>query len=598
VKPLATLLFGVLLTGCLTQTLASGQSTRQKPKPNDYDYKALALDSVRDSAQQAKKLTDFNHKIRFLVAASALLSGSSKKEASDLLDFALADLKEWESESDAPLDRRFVASYLRDQIVAQYLKIDNERATKLIAEEKRTPSNPDSKPLKNDSSWRRDLLERQSNAERTMAVAMAILESDPERATSLLAESVQQGIVSFKLLDAFNKLRATRPLLLAAQERVATSLSSTVARDTYSVQSAGLLAWDPDMLPSVRTTFLQFLLRSLEAFVSLSHAATVDGGLDPSYRDSMFVTFASTVRPVIAQHGPNELGRFDLLLDQAATQVSPRIRDMVKSNALVEPDDPRDRLTEIKKEPNPDKRDFRLLRLVKDLLRHDESQDRESLLAEAVQAVTDDKLRATLGDGVSLDRVQRLTKAQKFNDAAKAVERVTNHDLRAWALLALSSVVVASDRYLATTFVNAAMKTLDVSPATPRKVEIALLAAAVTAQQDPTRSFEIISLVPKYANAIEESTESKSDRTSGLLDEVSIGTLKIRPSSPPVELSDVQFDPALRLLAKRDWFGVQKIVDSIKDPVLRLSFKLELAKGTLLESGNRATPTVMTFQQP
>jgi hypothetical protein len=110
--------------------------------------------------------------------------------------------------------------------------------------------------------------------------------------------------------------------------------------------------------------------------------------------------------------------------------------------------------------------------------------------------------------------------------------------------------------------------------------------------------FEIVSLVPKFANAVEEPTESKGNRTNGLLDEVSIGSLKIRPSSPPNELSDIRFDPAIRLLAKRDWFGVQKVVDSIKDPVLRLSFKLELAKGTLLESGNRPTPTLTTSQQP
>jgi hypothetical protein len=588
----------LLLVVALSFQFASAQAIRQKPKPTDYNYKSLALDSVRDTAQQAKKLTEIKYKIRFLVEASALLSGSNNKEAADLLEFALIDLKDWESENDAPPDRRFLASYFRDLVIAQYLKIDNARATKLVAEEKRSLSDPDSKPLKNNSSWSTTLLERQSNADRIMAVALAILESDPDRAISLLAQSVQQGIFPWQMAEAFQRLRANRPVLLAAQERIAASLRSTVALDSTSVTSAGSLSWDQDMLPTVRATFLQFLLRSLEAWVSLSHAAAVDGGLDPSYLDSMFGTFASTVRPVFVQHGPNELGRFDLQLDQIAPQVSPRIRDMVSSNAFAELTDPRDRLTEIKKEPNPDKRDFRLLRLVMELLRGDDSQDRESLLAEAVQAVTDDKLKATLGDGVSLDRVQRLTKAQKFNDAAKAAERVTNQDLRAWTLLALSSVVVASDRYLALTWVNAAMKALEVSPATPRKVEIALLGVAVTSQQDPSRSFEIVSLVPKYANAIEESTEPKRDRYSGLLDEVSIGTLKIRPSSPPDELSDVRFDPAIRLLAKRDWFGVQKVADSIKDPALRLSLKLELAKGPLLDSANRMTPTVTSSQEP
>lgn len=593
-KYLQNLLLAVVL-GC---QLASAQSARQKPKPTDYDYKALALDSVRDAAQQAKKLTEIKYKIRFLVEASALLSGPNKREAIDLLDVALADLKEWEAASDAPSDRRFIASYLRDLILAQYLKIDNESATKLVAEEKRSLSDPDSKPLKSNSSWSTTLLERQSNADRIMAVAIAILESDPERATSLLAQSVQQGIVPWQMGEAFQRLRANRPLLLSTQERIAMSLRSTVALDHQSVFVAASLGWDPDMSTSIRATFMQFLLRSLEAWVNLAHAATTDGGLDPSHLDYMFQTFTNSARPVISQHAPDQLGRFDLLLEQVAPQVSPRIRDMVSSNAFVELPDPKDRLTEIKRETNPDKRDFRLLRLVLALLRGDDSQDRESLLAEAIQVVTDHKLKDTLGDGVSLDRVQRLTKEQKINEAAKAAERVTNNELRAWALIALSSVVVASDRYLAASFVNTAIRTLDVSPATPRKVEVALLAAAVTSQQDPTRSFEIVSLVPKYANAIEESTDSKRNRFSGLLDEVSIGTLKIQPSSPPNDLSEIQFDPAIRHLAKRDWFGLQKIADGIEDKVLRLSFKLALAKGTLLESGNRSMPTLTTSQQP
>ena len=268
---------------------------------------------------------------------------------------------------------------------------------------------------------------------------------------------------------------------------------------------------------------------------------------------------------------------------------------MVNSNALVEPEDPRDRLIAIKRESDPRKRDSRLLSMVVNLLRKDDSHDHESLLAEAIQAVTDEKLKETLGDFVSLDKVQRLAKAQKFSDAAKATERVTNPELRAWALIALSSLVVASDRYLGMAWINAAMKALDVSSATPRRVEIALLGAAVTSKQDPIRSIEIVSTITKYANAVEEFSERKSNSASGVLDEISIGTLKIMPARPPVELSDIQFDPAIRLLAKRDWFGLQKIVDGIKDPVLRLSLKLELAKGTLLDSANRATPTVTSL---
>ncbi len=592
-KALATLL---VVSGLLAQPLAFSQSPRQRPKTAEYDYKSLALSSIRESVPEAKKLTDINHKVRFLIEASSLLADSNKNEAMEALDLALVEINDWESQAHPPQSRKYVASYRRDQIIAQYLKLNPEKANQLLAEDKSNSPEIDLKPSQKETSWRTNLNERRNASYKATTLATQLLESDPERAITLLAESVRGGILTSELWNILLQLRSRRSLLLSAQERIVTSLSNAVALDNLSIQTAAFLAWDEDMLPPVRANLIQFLLRSLEAAVHLANVTASEGGGDPGISDSVFVAFSTTARPVIQRHDPNSIGRVDVLLEQLAPRVSTRIRDMIKRNDIVEPADLKERLDEIKREADPDKRDFRLLRLIMHILQLDELDNEERILKEALREVTDEKLEMLLNDFAALDRVSRLTKAQKITDAVKATEQVTNANLRAWALLAISSVVVASDRFQAMTLVNAAMKSLDSAPPTPRRVEIALIAVAVTSKTDPNRAIEILSLVPKYANAVENKDDSSRNTLSAISYEVSIGELKIKPSQLPAELSDIAFDPSIRLLAKRDWFGLKAIANSVKDPVLSLSFKLELAKGVLKDPGKPSQTA--TSQRP
>src|ERR1044072_4965185 len=101
-KRIATLLVAMVVGWFVSQSNAFAQSPRQRPKTTEYDYKSLALVSIRESVQDARRLTNINHKIRFLIEVSSILSDSSKKEAIDVLDLALAELREWESNGDPP----------------------------------------------------------------------------------------------------------------------------------------------------------------------------------------------------------------------------------------------------------------------------------------------------------------------------------------------------------------------------------------------------------------------------------------------------------------------------------------------------------------
>jgi len=575
----------MLLLVCLqlNALIVSAQSSRKTPKATDYDYKALAIQSVREVVQETKKLSNIEHKVDLLIAAASLLN-DQKTEATDVLDQALADLKEWESDANAPLSRRFVAAELRNRVLAQYLLVDKEKALQFTSDTKPISSQSDPKQTKSDSTWKRTLLDRQVAADKSIVMAESLLETNPQQATFLLASSVREGAVSPKLAGAIQKLRANPELLKNVHTGIANELQSAVAFDSASIRTASILAMDQEMSAQSRAAFVQFLLRSLESWTTLISNSRSDSGFDAGYIDSMFMAFAFNARPLFLQYAADDAGRFDLLIDQLSLQASPKTRDLLKSTAIVEPSDPKDRLTDILREPQASRRDSRLLRFVVSLLRREDAEDYESLLAEAVRNVTDEPLKSSLGDFVSLGRVARLAKAEKLNDATRAAEAMSNSELKAWALLALSSSVAATDRYLAMTLVNGALKSLDRSTLTPRTVEVALLGAALTSGQDPDRSIEILGSAAKYANSVEDSPESNSNIASAVIFEISIGSIKILPARPPARLSDLHVNPAIGTLSKRDWFGLQKVASTIKDPLLRLSLKLELAKGVIQEN--------------
>jgi hypothetical protein len=279
-------------------------------------------------------------------------------------------------------------------------------------------------------------------------------------------------------------------------------------------------------------------------------------------------------------------------------QISAKTRGLIKTATTIEPADAKDRLVDISRESDPEKRDMRLMRFVVDMLRKEDAEDQSSLLADAVAQVNEPRLKANLKDVVGLARVQRLAKSQKLNDAAKVAQEIVNPELRAWALLALSNIVGPSDRFFAMTLVNNAIKSLETDASTPRTVEIAFLAAGLRSKEDPARALEILSLATKFANVASQLPQPNTGLASAIIYEVSIGTLKIRPARPPTALTDIHIDPGIRLLAKKDWFALQKIASNLKDPALRVAFKLELAKGIVEEPVSKPATAQAGSAQP
>jgi hypothetical protein len=150
-------------------------------------------------------------------------------------------------------------------------------------------------------------------------------------------------------------------------------------------------------------------------------------------------------------------------------------------------------------------------------------------------------------------------------------------------MLALA-VAAREDKVLAFELGVDAIKALDAVSASPAKVGLALMGAALLAEDAPQRAFELLSSAAKYSNASKDSSEN-TDVASAIGLTASIGNLRLILAREPKSGADVKIDPRLAQLAKTDWFRSQEVANSFTDPTLRLRLKLQFAAGILAPSG-------------
>jgi len=300
-------------------------------------------------------------------------------------------------------------------------------------------------------------------------------------------------------------------------------------------------------------------------------------GIDTYYIISGFNAFSGTIRHLISQYVPDQLLEFDLLLDQTAALVPEKKRDLITQ---VQPEtfsDPKDRLGDILKDRDARRRDLRLIRLVSGLLRNASADSEETfnLAADAIDGFTDTDLKSAYTDLLTTTRVDALLKQKKSIEAQQLAGLISSEETRAWALLAMATVVAKDDKVLGFESISKALKVLDAASPSPYKAELALLAAAMLVKDDSRRAFETLSVATKYANSSVPISEYKPPVAFGL--ETKIGEMQTRLGVVPQNLSEVTIAPTLSAFAATDWFRADQITRDIQDPSLRLRLRLQLA---------------------
>jgi hypothetical protein len=471
---------------------------------------------------------------------------------------------------------------LRSEVLAAYARLDPE---KLASLEKNTEPEATSKngvlSLKR-NDWYRQLSNRRTIADQPALMALSVLDTDPERAFGLVAQSLQEGIVPSAVDDVVKKLiqAGNRASLDRLEIVIGQTLGQRVALDPFSLPYlADIIQSDRDMPAVARTAFVGFFMRSLGNVSNILR----EPGINSDYTRAVFTNFTLNVRPIILKYAPEQLLPFDVLLDQMAPLVSEETRATLQAFQPEKFAEPRDRLAEIKKDANSHRRDIRLLRLVSELLKKEGSDVQENfdLTADAISEFTDPDGKAALADLLTITRINGLVKQKKFIEAQRLAGSISAEETRAWALLTLSKAAAKADRVLGFELVSNALKALDKASPSPEKVELALAATAMLAKDDSERSFETFITASRYANSSPSKVDPPAQPPFAFGLNAKIGETQIRLGVFPESLDEVKIDPSLSVLATTDWFRADQIADDIREPSLRLQLKLQFAGAML-----------------
>lgn len=555
--------------------------------PAEYDYYSLALTSISNSVGEASKLPDIPQRVNLLMQAVKLLPASQHDEAVRLLGMALRDVNEWGSEDKASWYQRHTAATLHSEVLAIYARVDPEKAAALQkefqAETKSTATNSSVTSLKSEY-WFTQFSDRSAIADHPAKIALSLVDTDPEKALRFVAQSLQGGTVSNVLFDIVQKLaqNGNRAFLDKIEMGIGRSLAENLTVDPFSLSNAAIIVLaDKDMSAATRSAFVGFFMRSLQAWAIL----VKEPGIDTSYISRVFFAFSQIVGLVFSQYSPDQLIVLNLVLDQVAPLVPEKMKSVVQALQSETFSDPRDRLSDILKDPSPRKRDLRLNRLVSGLLR-DESGDFQKnldLASDAISGFTDTDAKSAYTDLLTITHIDGLVKQKQFIEAQQLAGSISSVETRAWALLALSRVAANADRVLGFELIGNALKALDRASPSPHKVELALIATAMLAKNDRRRAFDTLSAASRYANSSASRVDppTKPPFAFGLV--ATIGEAHTKLGVFPESLGELKIDPSLSTLATTDWFRADQIVSAIREPSLRLQLKLQLAGAVLAQ---------------
>src|SRR5437870_3941898 len=217
-------------------------------------------------------------------------------------------------------------------------------------------------------------------------------------------------------------------------------LAANFTLDPHSLGFSSILLYaDKEMSPVTQGAFVGFFMRSLQSWSNLVRDTAAEGRLDSSYLNAAYTSFVLSVRPALLQYAPGQLIVFDSTMDQLGPLIPEKTRSRLQAFQPERFSDFRDRLNDILKDPSPERRDLRLVRLISQLLRS-ESEDFQKnldLAADAVSGFSDADAKSAHTDLLTITRINVFVKETKFIEAQRIAGSIYSKETRAWALLAL-----------------------------------------------------------------------------------------------------------------------------------------------------------------
>ena len=214
----------------ITQCAAQTKSTSPP-----YDYYALALSSILNSSRDASKVADIPQRVTLLLSAAKTMEQTEPDEARRLLDAGLDHLKQWMSEDEVGYQRH-TGGVLRNEILAVYARLDPEKTTSLQKEfqtEAESDADKTKVASKEKKSWFTEFMVRRNIADQSAQIARSLVDTNPDKALSLIVQSLQGGTISNVLIEIVEKLiqSGNRALLNRLEISAAQVVASSVTLD-------------------------------------------------------------------------------------------------------------------------------------------------------------------------------------------------------------------------------------------------------------------------------------------------------------------------------------------------------------------------------
>lgn len=510
----ATIVCSLLL--CI-QFLLAAIAAGQKPEVNQPAFSPKSLLTARAAelaasvGQEAAKLKDPVESIQFQLEAARLLAREHPEDALRVLNLALNEVREcpasWKSKEKQ--DKSFQLLSLRGDILSLYTKVDRPQADKLLKalpdcsvaeKDTRKSEQPDGS-----ANW-----DARHRADELVKVGVSKLDQSPAEAVSVILASVSgTGEISEEMAGAVKKLRDAGSDQAAGdiEAGLVKIVSTQTSLDAFDHEAvAALLAADPRMSPAARQVLGDYLIRGLKGFVAAIKESQVGGRplqLDYDNLGYLYCAYLRSIRRVLEKNLPGKSEYVNTALQQIADVLPEKWLDLASQIPVrLSPEQASRELERTLEMTNAEARDSRLATFsLRALAGYFMKERGLELAAPAIEAIRNSELRAILEDYFLMAEVRAKIEEENGASAQEKARAIANPLWRAWTLMAVGYALTKQPSDAVQLFESAA-QTLEKSPQTPRRAEVAFKLADLWSERDPPRAFEVLSRAIEYANQI------------------------------------------------------------------------------------------------
>ncbi|HEX8162766.1 MAG TPA: hypothetical protein VF538_12915 [Pyrinomonadaceae bacterium] len=404
--------------------------------------------------------------------------------------------------------------------------------------------------------------------------ALQLAASNPARAVEYASASLDYGMPQ-ELQGIFKTLTATSPAL--AHDLFARASRAFAADGSPNLYDALFVASYLRNLPRPETdTALvrSFLDAALERLSRQRAQQLAAADAEPGVRSAM-LTVINYLQPFFQTYYPERANELVMLSQQLRPEIpsAEYEADALNLTSADNPNAPENILSRAASEKNADTRDALYMQAA---LRYANLKNFDRAFDALLRARATTK-RDEIATALRFQHAKHLAETGELNDAAKALEKIPDPEMRGEATVAVSTAArKKKDMILARYVLDQTVKLLGDRPGSAPHARAYLWIASAYAAVDPQTSFEMMWAAVKAANSAPTLVELYPARKFMVLG----GTVREGLS---IGGTGSDFRPGFRALARADYARAAQIAEGFKNELFRGLAVVSVAAAVLKE---------------